>query len=109
METEVITYRRWDSYAKRIERKKLKERGKSLTFTGIERRANDYIVEVRPDEKTMVVKKGWREAMKKEEEKDNKGVNVSPCNDSFCRGGTDTTTGMKCMTCDGNGVVVDEK
>lgn len=66
METEVVTRRQWDNYAARIERKNLKERGHSLTRTAIAYRANSYIIEIRED--TMIVRTGWREAMRNEDE-----------------------------------------
>ncbi|MHC4621721.1 MAG: hypothetical protein ACYTEQ_28605 [Planctomycetota bacterium] len=62
--TELVTYKQWDDQAKRIERHNLRRSGESLTFTAIERRASKYILEIRDDQKTMVVKKGWRAAMR---------------------------------------------
>lgn len=66
METEVVTHRQWDSYAARIERKNLKEHGHSLSRASIAYRANAYIIEIRED--TMIVRTGWREAMRNEDE-----------------------------------------
>ena len=57
--TEMITQKQWDSYARRIERRKLKLNGCSLSAASISRRANCFIVDVR---------KGWREAMRAAEE-----------------------------------------
>lgn len=65
METEVVTHRQWDSYATRIERKNLREHGRSLCRTAIARRAYDHIIEIRED--TMIVRPGWREAMRTED------------------------------------------
>ncbi len=62
METEFITHRQWDNYAKRIEKRNLRQHGSSLTFTGISRRASGFIREIRAE--GMIVYKGWREAMK---------------------------------------------
>jgi len=62
--TEWVSCKQWENYAKRIERKNLREKGTSLTFSSIERRAYPYVVEVRPDQKVMLVKVGWREAMR---------------------------------------------
>lgn len=64
MQTEYVTHRQWDSCSRRIEKKNLREMGRSLTFTGISRRANNYIVEIQTD--GMIVRPEWREAMKKE-------------------------------------------
>ena len=64
MDTEFVTHLQWQSYAKRIERANLKASGTSLTFTGIAHRASGYIVEIWDDEGGMIVRKGWREAMK---------------------------------------------
>lgn len=63
-ETETISFRQWDNYAKRIETANIKSCGTSLTYLSISSRAQKYIVEERPDNQTMVVRKGWREAMK---------------------------------------------
>lgn len=64
LETETISFRQWDNYAKRIETANLKACGASLTYLSISIRARKYIVEERSDNKTMIVRKGWREAMK---------------------------------------------
>lgn len=63
MDYEYINSKQWQSYAKRVERANMKANGQSLTFGGIASRANQFIVELR-GEGTMVVRKGWREAMK---------------------------------------------
>ena len=64
--TEFVTNRQWDSCATRIMNKNMKERGHSLTQSGIARRANDHIVDIQSDNGGMIVKPGWREAMKGE-------------------------------------------
>ncbi|MBE0427776.1 MAG: hypothetical protein IBX72_14170 [Nitrospirae bacterium] len=60
---EFVTFKRFDSYAKRIERKNFKRYGHSLSFSAIARRANDFIVEIQSDRKGMLIRKGWRQAM----------------------------------------------
>lgn len=65
-ETEYVTSCQWESYARRIENKNLKETGTSLTATGIARRAYSHIIET--DRGIMLVKKGWREAMEEKKE-----------------------------------------
>lgn len=66
MDTEFITNRQWGSCAVRIMNKNLKAHGKSLTQSGIARRANDFILDIRSDQGGMIVKTGWRDAMRKE-------------------------------------------
>jgi len=63
--TEYVTSKQWESYAKRLERKNLKENGRSLTFIGIASGANGHIVEIQSDNGLMIVSSGWRESMKK--------------------------------------------
>jgi len=65
--TEMITEKQFDSYARRIERRNLKLRGRSLTALSISRRANCFIVDIRNDG-TLLVRDGWREAMRLAEE-----------------------------------------
>lgn len=62
--TEFVTDHQWDGLARRLEKKNLKEHGESLTMGSIARHANRFIVDVRPDQKGMIVKIGWRQAMK---------------------------------------------
>ncbi|MGO9016714.1 MAG: hypothetical protein ACLQVJ_00025 [Syntrophobacteraceae bacterium] len=64
MNTEFVAHRTWDAYARRLERKNLKEHGKSFAATSISRHANTFIVEIRDDRKGMIVLSGWRQAMK---------------------------------------------
>jgi DNA-binding XRE family transcriptional regulator len=61
-ETEVVTHRAWESYAKRVERETLKRHGQSLTFAQITTHAGRLIVEIRAD--TLVVRTGWRRVMR---------------------------------------------
>lgn len=63
-ETEMITGRQWDSYARRIERRNLKTDGVSLSAGSIKMRVRGYIVDIRLGEQTMLVRKGWRAAMR---------------------------------------------
>ena len=63
---EFVSNRTFDNYAKRIERKNMEQNGQSLTYSGIARRANPFIVDIQTDRKGMLVKVGWREAMKQE-------------------------------------------
>ena len=67
--SEFVTHRQWDGCARRIERKNLELHGSSLTSSGIARKANDFIIEIQDDQKGMMVKKGWRDAMKAELQK----------------------------------------
>lgn len=59
---EFISSITFENYAKRIEKKNLKENGESLTFTGIARKANNFIIEIIDND--YKIKIGWREAMK---------------------------------------------
>jgi hypothetical protein len=61
---EYISRKQWFSYARRIEKRNLKETGRSLTYTGIQQRARSFVVSIQIDTDTMIVKKGWRDAMK---------------------------------------------
>ncbi len=63
---EFVTDRQWDGCALRIERKNRREHGQSLTCTAISSRAHDHIVEIRSDQGGMLVRKGWRAAMKQD-------------------------------------------
>lgn len=64
MELEYISNKAWMSYAKRIERERMKAKGESLTFTAIARAAHGFIVESRSDDATLIVRRGWRAAMR---------------------------------------------
>lgn len=64
---ERITFQQWDAAASRVFNKNIKEHGHSLSPVNIQRRAYYFIVDVRSCENTMVVRKGWRQAMKKGE------------------------------------------
>lgn len=61
-EPEYVTFREWDSYARRIERANLRRDGRSLSFTGIAARAQKHIIECQRG--GMVVRPGWRQAMR---------------------------------------------
>ena len=67
---EYIGKKQWDSYARRIEKRNLKTCGKSLMASGIARRARKYIIELRLDTNSMVVRKGWRKAMQDDSQDD---------------------------------------
>lgn len=62
MDTESVTHHQWDNYAKRLEKKNLREFGTSPTFTTISRKVNKFTVDIR--EEGIIVHKGWRQAMK---------------------------------------------
>lgn len=64
--TEFVTDRQWDGYATRIERQNMKNHHHSLTRTGIASRARSFIVEIRSYQNGMIVRLGWRDAMKAE-------------------------------------------
>jgi hypothetical protein len=59
---EFVTYRQWDSYKTRCENAEMKRNGTSRMLGGP--LFNEWIIEHRPYEKRMLVKQGWREAMK---------------------------------------------
>ena len=62
--TEFVTNRQWDNCAYRIMRKNLDKYGRSLTASGIAQRANNHIIDIRSDQDGMIVKTGWRDAMR---------------------------------------------
>lgn len=64
MGNSIITSKQFQSYAKRCERVAMKENGESLTVGGIASRANEHIIEVRDNGKTLIVRDGWKEAMR---------------------------------------------
>lgn len=64
MSEEVVTYQQWDIYARRLERKGLREHHKSLTASSISRAANHHIIEVQDDRKTLIVTGDWRKSMR---------------------------------------------
>jgi hypothetical protein len=61
-DTAWITIRQWDSYARRIERRHLRQYGTSLASTAIARRASACIIEIQTER--MLVHAGWRQAMR---------------------------------------------
>jgi hypothetical protein len=64
METEWITYRQWESYAKRCAHANLKREQTSLTASSIARSAQHLIREIRDDSHTMQVCGDWRAVMR---------------------------------------------
>jgi hypothetical protein len=60
-DTEWISIRQWHSYARRIERRNMRQCGASLSATAIARRASAAIVEIQTER--MRVRAGWRQAM----------------------------------------------
>ena len=52
-----------ERYAKSLERRTMKKYGCSLTFGTIARASNPFVIEIRPDQKIMIMREGWREAM----------------------------------------------
>jgi hypothetical protein len=60
---ETVNDKAVDQYAKRLERQMLKQYGCSLTFGTIARASNPFVIEIRPDQKIMIMREGWREAM----------------------------------------------
>lgn len=65
-EIEFVTNRQWDGLSIRLEKKNLREKGKSLSATSIARAANSFIVEIQSDRDGMLVRPGWREAMRQQ-------------------------------------------
>ena len=63
MNQEYISHKQWDHYARRIEGKYLRKYGKSLGFSSIPNGAREYIIEIYCDSDTMIVKRGWKQAM----------------------------------------------
>ena len=57
-----ISSRQWKSYAKRLERKNLKQSGKSLSWGSIMDRANKHIVEIHDE--WLTVTGNWKATMK---------------------------------------------
>ena len=62
MSTEYVTTRTWDTFARRLERERLRAFGSSLSACSIARAANTYIIET-SDDRPMFVRIGWRAAM----------------------------------------------
>jgi len=59
-----VSDRQWDSYARRCERNELKEHGTARAAVTISNVCGRYIIEERPDHKLVLVREGWREAMR---------------------------------------------
>ena len=64
MITEIVSGRQWDQMVGRAFKSAVRRNGIAHSRATITNLCHSYIVEVRPDEKTMIVKKGWREALK---------------------------------------------
>lgn len=64
MDIQFVTDKQWDGLAHRLEKINIRIWGQSLSATGIAREASSFIVEIQSDKKGMLVKDGWREAMK---------------------------------------------
>jgi len=62
--TEIISDRQWDQMVGRAFKSAVRRDGIAHSRATITNLCHSYIVEVRPVEKTMIVKKGWREALK---------------------------------------------
>ena len=63
--TEMITFQQWDGAIHRAVRANLKERSTSPSPATISNQlGHTWIIEERSDERTMLVKKGWRQAVK---------------------------------------------
>jgi hypothetical protein len=60
-DTAWIAIRQWHSYARRLERRHLRQYGVSWSATTIARRASAYIVEIQTER--IRVRAGWRQAM----------------------------------------------
>ncbi len=65
-DTEWIAIGQWHSYARRIERRHLRQYGTSLASTAIARRASPFIVEIQTAR--LLVRAGWRQAMRQARE-----------------------------------------
>jgi len=64
MTTELITYRQWDQMIGRAFKAQVRAHGIAHSRATISNKCNSFVVEIRDDDKTMIVKKGWREALK---------------------------------------------
>ena len=60
-DTAWIAISQWDSYARRVERRHLRQYGMSWSATTIARRASAFIVEIQAER--ILVRTGWRLAM----------------------------------------------
>jgi len=63
-ETELVTYKQWDNYAMRIFNANMRRDHRSLSWGGIASRAQSFIIEIQIDRDVMIVRKGWRAAMR---------------------------------------------
>lgn len=64
--TEFVTHQQWDGCARRIVKANLRSQGSSPSEITIARRAKSFIVDIYSDGSGMVVRKGWRQAMREE-------------------------------------------
>lgn len=55
MVTKLMTYKQWDRIFKRIEKANLRKTHRSLEATSMSNQCNKSIIEVREDDKTLVV------------------------------------------------------
>ncbi len=62
---EFVLHAQWDAYARMLEKDNMKRHRVSLTFSGIARRANRHIIYIDDSRKGMMVRPGWREAMRR--------------------------------------------
>lgn len=58
---EVVSFRRWDAYKRRCENAELRRAGRCRSVGDF---CSPFVVEVRSDLRDMVVRPGWKEAMK---------------------------------------------
>jgi hypothetical protein len=70
-DTKWIAIRQWDSYARRVERRHLRQYSVSWSATTIAQRASACIVEIQTER--MLVRAGWRQAMRQA------GEEAHPC------------------------------
>ena len=63
-EIEIITYQQWDAAVSRAVNAQMKVNHRAMTHSSVCNRTHRYIVEIRDGERTMIVKAGWRQAIK---------------------------------------------
>ena len=68
LDTAWIAIRQWDSYARRVERRHLRQYSVSWSATTIAQRASAYIVEIQTER--IRVRSGWRRAMQQAAEEE---------------------------------------
>ena len=67
-DTKWIAIRQWDSYARRVERRHLRQYSVSWSATTIAQRASAYMVEIQTER--IRVRSGWRRAMQQAAEEE---------------------------------------